>query len=164
MNVAQADDLFFMGRPELAADGYRDALELDPEFWLAFEGLGEVHEAAARLNEAISAFESAVTHAGGSARARAHHARALALGGRQDDARRIVRELQSDMQRSGNYYPLVATALHALGETEQAFDWLESAYRQRHPNLTRLVVDPGFTALGDDPRFLDLLRRIGLPQ
>jgi eukaryotic-like serine/threonine-protein kinase len=56
-------------------------------------------------------------------------------------------------------------AYHArLGDKERALDYLEQAYKVRAPELLRLKEDPSFDALHADPRFGDLLRRVGLPQ
>jgi serine/threonine-protein kinase len=55
--------------------------------------------------------------------------------------------------------------LHArLGEKDQAFEWLEKAYAERSDNLLRLKEEIGFDNIRSDPRYAELLRRIGLPQ
>ncbi len=51
-----------------------------------------------------------------------------------------------------------------LGETDEAFAWLERGYREREPLMTNLVVHPAFDPVRSDPRFQDLLRRIGFPE
>jgi hypothetical protein len=48
-----------------------------------------------------------------------------------------------------------------LGDKDQAFDWLEKAYQERHPYLILIKVEPVFDSLHSDPRFQNLLRRIG---
>ncbi len=48
-----------------------------------------------------------------------------------------------------------------LGEKEKAFEWLEKAYEDRSELMTWLKVDPRLDPLRDDPRFQDLLRRVG---
>ena len=55
----------------------------------------------------------------------------------------------------------LATFLTALGDKDEAFRWLEQAYAQRFPILPTLRVDPAFDSLRSDPRFGDLLRRLG---
>jgi hypothetical protein len=57
-------------------------------------------------------------------------------------------------------YPI---ALHSalIGETEEAMTWLERAYEERHPLVILAKVDPRLDPLRSDPRFQDLLRRIG---
>ena len=52
----------------------------------------------------------------------------------------------------------------ALGEREQAFQRLERAYKERSFHLINLKVRPDFAPLRSDPRFQELVRRIGLPQ
>jgi hypothetical protein len=58
----------------------------------------------------------------------------------------------------------VAASLAGLGEKDEAFAWLEKAYQQREYELTLLRVSPEMDNLRSDPRFPDLLRRVGLAQ
>lgn len=58
----------------------------------------------------------------------------------------------------------VADAYARLGDEEHAFEWLEKAFAERENALTYLKIDTSFDKLRSDPRFKDLLRRIGLPQ
>ena len=51
-----------------------------------------------------------------------------------------------------------------IGETEEAMTWLERAYEERDPNLIFAKTDPLLDPLRSDPRFDDLLRRIGFPE
>jgi hypothetical protein len=88
----------------------------------------------------------------------------FAFAGRQDDARAVLCELK---QYSAEKYvsPLpVAVTLAALGEYETAFARLENGVRLRCPRTIRGKVDPRFDVLRSDPRYADLLRRMGLPQ
>ncbi|MGB7489787.1 MAG: protein kinase [Thermoanaerobaculia bacterium] len=59
---------------------------------------------------------------------------------------------------------LVARYYAAAGEIEMAFDWLDRAYQEREPQILHVVAYPQFDALRSDPRYEDLLRRIGIPQ
>ncbi|MCA1636970.1 MAG: hypothetical protein LC768_01310, partial [Acidobacteria bacterium] len=58
----------------------------------------------------------------------------------------------------------VASTYSRLGEKERAFEWLEKAFAEHEVNITNLKVNKSFDSLKSDPRFQDLLRRIGLPQ
>jgi len=58
---------------------------------------------------------------------------------------------------------LFAVVYVGLGDKDQAFAWMEKAYQDRSFWLIWLKVEPRFDSLRDDPRFVNLLRRIGLP-
>jgi serine/threonine protein kinase/tetratricopeptide (TPR) repeat protein len=61
--------------------------------------------------------------------------------------------------------PLFVASIHAsLGETDQAFEWMERAFSERAPTLSHIKVDPRFAAVRSDPRFSELLTRMGLGQ
>ncbi len=64
---------------------------------------------------------------------------------------------------SGNYFPpaYLAWAYAMVGEKERSLTLLETAYQQHDPALANLKVDPGFDILRDDPRFTDLLTKVG---
>ena len=84
------------------------------------------------------------------------------LTGNQARAREILASLKA--YRKDDYFPchLIAWTHAALGEKDEAFYWLEKAYQERSGQLYRLNVYPLADPLRDDPRFADLLRRIGL--
>jgi len=59
---------------------------------------------------------------------------------------------------------MVFAGLHAvLRDNDEAFSWLDKAYEERSPRLLDLKLDPDFDSLRRDPRYSDLVRRIGLP-
>jgi hypothetical protein len=58
----------------------------------------------------------------------------------------------------------VAAVYAGLGETDLAMEWLEKAYEIRSRNVVWLKVWPQYDSLRADPRFADLLKRIGLPE
>jgi len=67
------------------------------------------------------------------------------------------------MSKPGQPSPYAIAALYAaLGEKERAFEWLEKVYEQRSYHVVFLNADPALDGLREDPRFTDLLRRIGL--
>jgi hypothetical protein len=63
---------------------------------------------------------------------------------------------------AGRFEPHVAALRLALGDVHGALEWLELAYRGKHPGLRFIASDPRFAPLLGDPRYLDLLRRVGL--
>jgi hypothetical protein len=57
----------------------------------------------------------------------------------------------------------VARTYARLGEKDRVFEWLEKAYDEHSDDLVRLRQEIDFDSVRTDPRFVDLLRRIGLP-
>lgn len=155
--------LILAGKADLAEKHLRDAIELYPAFWFAHQELGHLFEATGDLEQAIRAYETAETHADWAPDPKAGRARALALMGKKEEARRILGSLSAEAGKTGLAHPVLATVSVALGETDAALEWLERAYRQRHMNLPHTLVWPGFAGLRHDPRFADLRRRMGLP-
>lgn len=57
----------------------------------------------------------------------------------------------------------IALVYAALGDKDEAFQWLERAYKEHDDDLALLKVDPRWDSLRGDPRFMSLLQRVGLP-
>jgi hypothetical protein len=86
------------------------------------------------------------------------------LSGKKAEAQKIIDELKNLSKRS--YVPPynIAVIYAGLGDKNQAFAWLERAYNERSFYLTWIKVDPHLDSLRSDPRFADLMRRVGLPR
>ncbi|SRR6266550_2439368 len=85
--------------------------------------------------------------------------------GRGDQARDILNRLKEQSQRSYVSPCDIAEVHAALGEEDQAFEWLEKAYDARSGDLRFLKVSQSFPdSLRSDPRFTDLLRRVGFAE
>jgi len=87
---------------------------------------------------------------------------AYAGAGEREQAQAILKRLQS----SERYVSPgeLAILYGALNDKDGAFQSLEKAYAERDLQLQFLGVDPAFDTLRADPRFADLIRRVGLPQ
>jgi adenylate cyclase len=149
------------GRSEEALVHLRAALELDSTYSRAHATLGDLYVSKGRFEDAVAAHHRSVELTGANSNAQAGLARALALAGRQDEARRIFTQLQAEAERTGLHSPALATVFLALNDVEGALAWLELSYQERHPQL-RFIGGLRYARLENDPRFLDLLRRIGL--
>jgi tetratricopeptide (TPR) repeat protein len=154
--------LLVAGRAEEAHEAFRSVVELDSTYWQAHAGLGAFYETTGQLEEAIHAHRRAVELASTNANARALLARVLARAGRKDEAGVILGQLQEEAARTGIYRPVVGAVFVALGDVDGALEWLERSYQQRHPQL-RFIAGREDPRLANDLRYLDLLRRIGLP-
>jgi len=91
-------------------------------------------------------------------------ARSYAVSGNAKEARRILQTLQSASKLRYISSFEIATIFASLNESDHAFDSLQKAYENRDYNLFRLRTDPRLKSLRKDPRYADLLRRIGLRQ
>ena len=119
-----------------------------------------VHEK--KYDEAITELRKAVELSGGGAAQMGALGYAYAVANRRAEALEIVEKLK---ERSREHYvppAMVATVFSGLGERDQAMIWLEKAIEERDPWLTGLKVDPMFDPLRSDPRFVDLMHRVGL--
>ena len=86
----------------------------------------------------------------------------LAATGDTGEARRVLEQLlghRTQLERIGFH---LGMAYAGMGEAEEAFRWLEAAFRERGSFMNLLAVSSGFDALRADSRFADLLGRMGL--
>jgi len=90
---------------------------------------------------------------------------AYAAAGNREEARKILAKLKTLHERGLVPSGSIAILYGALGELNEAFAWLEKAYEERDPELTYLKV-PGrrFEPLRHDPRFQQLVHRVGIPE
>ncbi|HET8670970.1 MAG TPA: protein kinase, partial [Candidatus Saccharimonadales bacterium] len=153
---------YFARQYDRAIEYYRKALELDPNYSWSYLWIGQAYVEKGMYEEAIAEINKAITLSEGNTRAVATLGYAYAVAGKRGEAQKVIVELneQSKLRYVSPYFIAV---IHAgLGEKDQAFAWLEKAYQERHPYLTLLKVEPVFDNLRSDPRFQDLLRRVGL--
>ncbi len=83
--------------------------------------------------------------------------------GRKQEARQLLRQLLLLARREYIDPGLPAAVYISLGDKEQAFAWLEKAYAAQSAYMTSLKAWSLFDPIRSDPRFADLLRRVGLP-
>src|SRR5437763_3039640 len=153
---------YLMRQYDRAIDEYKKSLELDQSFVYTHWKLGLAYEQKAMYEEAIAEFQKAIALSGGSAQAVVLLGHAYAVSGRRTEALKVLDELRELSKRKyGSSYRVAAIQL-GIGETERAFEWLERAVEERDAWLVWLKVDPVLDALRPDPRFADLVERIGL--
>jgi TolB-like protein/Tfp pilus assembly protein PilF len=87
-----------------------------------------------------------------------------ALSGRRADALKVVREFKDLSSHAYVDFYEVAGIYAGLGDNDEAFRWLEKGYEERSATMVFLAIDPFWYGMRSDPRFADLLRRVGVPQ
>ena len=131
----------------------------DPNHWI----LGLALIANGQPDEAITVLEKAL----GTDRNPAVMGvlvRAYAHAGRRREALRLLDELKRRQQTSYVAAAPFVNAYLGLGDNEQAMAWLERAYQEQSNMLQLIKVFPYFDPLRDDPRFVDLVHRVGVDQ
>jgi len=137
-------------------------VELDPNFAASHLVLGEAYVQAGHRDRGLAELQSATTLSGNSPLYLAQVGVAYASEGRKTEALQIVTQLQTmSVNRYVSPYGL-AQIYAVLNEKEQTFKWLKIAHDDRAVWMSYLAVDPVFHSYRSDPRFQDLLRRVGL--
>jgi tetratricopeptide (TPR) repeat protein len=154
----------YYGRNEDALRFAQSALNMNPKFALGYFWQGRILTSLGHHAEADRAFQSI-----GALRSWTPAMAALGYmygrAGRADDARKILAEFDA-LSRQGRYASAYAIGvIHAgLGDRERAIASLETAYRERSHWLLWLKRDPRWDDLRTNPRFLTLVRKVGLPE
>ena len=154
--------LYLARRFDEAIEQGRKTLELDPSFAPVHGTLGHVYAAKGMYRDALAEYEKCSALSGGSPLSTAFVGYAHARLGQRSDAFRVLDQLRAAAKQ--RYVPAISFAIVyvGLGEKEQAFLWLEKAYDERTNSLAYLKVAATWDPLRSDPRFADLVRRIGL--
>src|ERR1700722_15328676 len=140
----------------------RKAIEMDPNFALAHNHLAEAYLQKHMYDEAVAEMQKAVQLPGGSPTCIANLARAYVAAGKRSEAEKLLSDLKKRSNSIYSHGSEIAVIYAALGDTDQAMNWLEKGYQERfNPGV---LLRPGFDSLRSDPRFQDLERRIGLPR
>lgn len=154
--------LFHTGRFEEAIREFRNFAARYPDDAFAKRTLGFMLIANGQVEEAIPILEKTVSMMHRSAGSIELLATANARAGHREEAIRLLNELKG--RRETSYIPastLITPSL-ALGNYDEAFVWFERAYEEKSDILLGLKINPFFDPVRQDPRFRDLLRRVGL--
>ncbi len=153
---------YFANQPKEGMAVCQKAIEMDPNFFSARRYYGLLYELTGQYSQAIEQFEKGRELSGNSPVMTAALGHAYAVAGRTKDAERMLNELlEISKAKSVSSYD-IAIIYTGLGDTAKAFEYLEKAYDERNEYLSYMKSDPRFAPLRSDPRFQDILRRIGL--
>jgi adenylate cyclase len=144
-----------------ALEQCRKALEIDPNFWPAYSFcLGFSYDRMGNHGEALKAFERGVAVGPGLAMPIGFLGEEYAKAGNREQARKAIEQLNHFQ----TYVPPCSPAwvYLALGDNNTALDLLEKAYQERSGCVTSLKVLPAWDPLRSDPRFIDLMKKVGL--
>jgi len=149
-------------RYDAAIEQFQKCLDMDPHWWTCYSGLAWVYEQQGRYDEALGEYQKAKLLSQNSPEILWGLGRVYAASGKRAEAERVINQLvELSRQRYVSGY-LLALIYALLAEKDQAFAWLETAYKDQDLWMKWLKVDPAFDNLRSDPRYGNLLRRVGL--
>jgi TolB-like protein/DNA-binding winged helix-turn-helix (wHTH) protein/Flp pilus assembly protein TadD len=139
----------------------RKTIEMDPNFAMAHNQLGQAYLQKHMYDQAVPELQKAVQLSAGSPGCTSNLARAYALSGQRDAAVKLLDDLKTSSTPGYSHASEIAAIYVSLGDTNEAMNWLEKGYAERfNPGV---LIRPGFDPLRTDPRFQDLVRRVGSP-
>jgi TolB-like protein/DNA-binding winged helix-turn-helix (wHTH) protein len=159
INADLAELLLIAHFPDESVQQSRKTIEMDPGFALAHNQLGQAYLQKGMHDDAIAELQQAA-RLSGSASTIANLARAEAAAGKRNEALQLLADLKSRSTSAYSNAAEIATVYAVLGDGDQAMSWLERGFRERfNPGV---LLRPGFDPIRSNPRFQDLVRRVGL--
>jgi len=153
---------YFAGQYDEATEQLKKTVDLEPRFYPAYFWLGQAFERKKMLTEAIETYQKGISQSERNPSLIAALGHAYAVAGQRDKAQESLTEL-AKLSKDSYIDPYYFAMVYAgLGDKNQTFSWLEKTFQDRSTYLIWLKVEPLFDPMRDDPRFQDLLRRIGL--
>jgi TolB-like protein/DNA-binding winged helix-turn-helix (wHTH) protein/Tfp pilus assembly protein PilF len=160
MNTELGVIFYWAGRYEEAARQVRKAIDLDPSSSEAHSSLAMVCEQIGTYDEAVAEYLEADTLDGLNPFVIAEFKRAYTNSGINGFRRKRLEYEKQQTDRPKYHHMAVLSA--QIGDADAAFHWLEKAYQARFLTMPNIKVAPGLRSLHGDPRFADLVRRLGL--
>ncbi len=155
---------YFAHRYDEAIAQFQKTINLEPRNADAYQYLGQAYEQKQMYAQAIETYQKGMAQAERHPFLIAALGHAYALSGERNKAQQTLAELR-EMSKQHYVSPyLFAVVYLGLGDKDQTFAWLDKAFQDRSFFMIWLKVEPQFDSLRDEPRFQDLLRRVGLPQ
>ena len=154
--------LYWARRYDEAVTELNAALELDPRLETAWYFIGRARVQQGRFDDARAAFARAKELSPKDANLTSAVGYLEALAGRRQQAEDVLLELERLALRGLPFSSQVAGLRAALGNKQAALGWLERAHSNREGALVWLKIDPRFDSLRSEPRFAEVLQRMGL--
>ncbi len=162
-NLALGYRFYYARQYEPAIGQIQKTLAMDSNFVPAHEYLGRAYEQNGMIAAALTEFHKALDLSEGDTNELAALGQAYAVSHQPAEARKILDQLKERSQQTYVQPASLGVIYMALGDKDQAFDWLQKAYDDRSGWLLYLKVDPWADSVRNDARFTDLVRRVFPP-
>jgi len=162
-NEELADAQLSARQYDAAIEQYQKTLELYPNQAAPRDSLGWAYVYQRKYDKGMEEIRKSIALYGEDPSLSPEIAFIYGITGRKDEARKILNRLLSASKTvpiDAHHFALIYVG---MGEKKEAFAWLERAFDEHSPMMAWLEVDPRFDGLRQEPRFQDLIRRVGLP-
>jgi TolB-like protein/Tfp pilus assembly protein PilF len=161
IRASVANSLYMAREYDRAIEACRKASELNPGYFLLHYVLGRSYAQKRMYAKAVGVLEKAVNSAASNLLLLSALGHTYALSGNKAKALAILKELKE--LRNKRYIPAIYLAViyAGLSDKDQAFAWLEKNYQERSDGMTYLKIERLFDSLRSDPRYPDLMKRVG---
>ncbi|HEX6728877.1 MAG TPA: protein kinase [Pyrinomonadaceae bacterium] len=155
--------LLLNGQVDQSIEQLRKTVELDPNFIIGHYRLGQSYAEKRMFDEAMAEFSQVMRLPSGKPLGLLGYAQIYAMSRNQEEAQKNLQQVIEISKQQYVSPGLIAAIFTILGDNDNAFQWLEESNRAHDLNAVRVKYDPRFERLRSDPRFDDLVRRIGIP-
>jgi serine/threonine protein kinase len=163
LNARLGAKLSLRGDYERALEQLQRALELDPNLVFTNMSLALTYSLKGMYEEGLATCQKVVSLCGSNPLGRASSCLILARAGKTDEAQKILSELKGHQKLGSRSLILLAETCSVMDQKTESFEFLEVAYQEHASWLVFLGAYPSFNNIRTDPRYADLLRRMGLP-
>jgi serine/threonine-protein kinase len=164
INDNLAENLMQQGDVNGAIEQCQRSLELDPNYWASHRTLSSAYLKQGRNSEALVEAQKANKLLNNESVSLKTLGYVQAMTGNRKEALAIVKELEERYPKQQADGRDIAEVYAGLGEKDQVFAWLEKDFQRHDHSMAQLRLEAGLDLVRDDPRFKDLMRRMGLPQ
>jgi serine/threonine-protein kinase len=154
--------LYFKRRYDDAIEMARKTLELDSNYSAAHRLLSLSYQGKGQFDDAIEENRKWGNLTGNQIDTNISLAQLYAVSGNPEEAKQLVKAVEEEKHTVSNVNRGLALVYAALGEDDTTFKLLEKSYNMREEALLNLKVDPKLDRLASDPRFIALLKKIGV--
>ena len=163
MNADVASLPYYQHRYDEAATLYLKTRDLDPDFIPVPFLPGQIYERQGMYQQAINECRKALASSPDNPSILSVLGYAYARAGQRDEAQAILNKFQ-EMRKQRYVSPFVIALLCVgLDKKDEAIEWLNKAFEERDPQLIWVDLDPELEVLHSDPRYRDLMQRMGIP-
>ncbi|HKW04147.1 MAG TPA: tetratricopeptide repeat protein, partial [Nitrososphaerales archaeon] len=163
INVNVGDSFYYNGQFEEAIAQFEKVVEMDPNFPPVYPSLTQAYVHVKMFDEALQAADKYGTLTKRPSWIKLARGYVFSAMGKREQAIKMLKEAEQEGYKSENLSPCqFAQAFFLMGDNEQGFSWLERAYEEHDGILANMKIDFEFEKLRDDPRYLAMLKKLGL--